>query len=98
MDENEGGVWAFVGERDSGGSAIYAGSSAVPLFTVIGVGSALFGSTVRNLNVINPNYGNASYLNVKNQIAFSYTLADGKSGIARIDISELVEPRLHLLP
>lgn len=94
MALNEGGTWAICGERDSGGSTIYAGNTRVPTFTVIETGSPLFGSTVRTLSVINTTYGNATYLNVKNQIAFAYTLTSGASGIARIDISELVTPRL----
>jgi hypothetical protein len=87
---NEGGTWALLATRRSGGTALFAGNRATPRFMVVGVGSALFDSTVSELNVINPNNGNSTYLNVRNQIAFSYRLANGKIGIARADISSLL--------
>jgi len=87
---NEEGTWALLASRRSGGTALYAGNRTTARFMVIGVGSPLFDSTVSELSVINPSGTNATYLNVRNQIAFSYRLANGKVGIARADFSSLL--------
>jgi hypothetical protein len=77
---------AFVGGY-SGGSGIYlaSGGAGGSLSAVLNSGDPLFGSTVTGLDM-----GSFAYDN--DAIAFSYTLANGRSGIAVAIISEPVTP------
>lgn len=65
----------FVGTLDAGGYGIYNGPNP-STNKIVGLGDPLFGSTVTALNI------GPYALNDLGQVAFFYTLADGRNGIA----------------
>ena len=79
---------AFFGNY-SGGFGLYLESGG-SLSAVLNTGDALFGSTVSSLN-----NGRFGYDN--NAIAFQYTLADGRSGIAVATVASVPEPSSGVL-
>jgi len=70
---NDQDAVAFVGRLAGGGSGIYLSLDG-QLTRVIGTGDALFGSTVQSLGL------GQDGLNNNDEIAFSYTLANGVAG------------------
>jgi hypothetical protein len=82
---------AFVGGY-SGGFGIYlaSGGAGGSLSAVLNTGDALFGSTVTGLNMGSVGYDNDA-------IAFSYSLADGRSGIGVATVPEPASLALLLL-
>lgn len=72
---NNNDAVAFGADLDSGDFGIYTGTAG-QLRRVIGKGDALFESTVVTANL------SAENLNDNGEIAFFYTLADGRSGVA----------------
>ena len=79
---------AFVGDY-SGGSGLYLESGG-SLLAVLETGDALFGSTVSGFHRAGFAYDN-------NAIAFQYTLADGRSGVAVATVSVPEPASLALL-
>ena len=72
---NGAGNVAFVANLDAGGGGLYIGDGTATS-EVIGVGAALFGSTITGF-LISP-----TSLNDSGQVAFVYGLANGTTGIA----------------
>jgi hypothetical protein len=72
---NDAGTFVFLANLDNGGRGIFTGPNP-GMDKVIAEGDPLFGSTVQSL-------GFWRGLNNQDEIAFSYTLTDGRSGIAR---------------
>ena len=70
---------AFIGNYD-GGSGIYLASGG-SLLPVLNTGDALFGSTVSSFLFSSSSYDN-------NAIAFQYSLANGRSGVAVATVPE----------
>lgn len=83
---NNKGAVVFHANLDNGSRGIFAGPDP-NLDKVVQLGDALFGSTVTNL-------GFRRGLNDRNEIAFYYGLADGRSGIATATIN----PRMTVQP
>ena len=80
---------AFSATLDAGGSGVFArlpGGNAP--FAVVQTGDSLFGSSVTRLSV------SSSGLNDSNQLAFNYSLADGRFGIA---VAQIVVPEAGTL-
>jgi PEP-CTERM motif-containing protein len=77
---NDVGMVAFFAGLDAGGSGIFTGPDP-SLDAVIRSGDLLFGSSVTSLGV------RSVSLNSIGQVAFTYQLADGRSGIALADPS-----------
>lgn len=75
---NETGTIAFAASLDDGGQGIFTGSDPVA-DKVVAAGDELFGSAVTSIRF-------ESGLDEKGDIAFSYTLANGISGIAVADL------------
>ncbi|MDQ6861750.1 MAG: DUF3466 family protein, partial [Verrucomicrobiota bacterium] len=76
---NDVGTVAFIGYVKNGTRGIFIGGAALA-DKVIAEGDPLFGSTVTSVSFFHG-------LNDRNQIAFYYSLADGRSGIARADLN-----------
>jgi hypothetical protein len=72
---NEAGTVAFSAELDAGGRGIFTGPDPVT-DKVIAIGDPLFGSTVTSVNFL------SSGLNDAGDVAFSYSLANFRHGIA----------------
>jgi hypothetical protein len=72
----------YNGGSDSG---IFTSNGGI-LSSVIDTGDTLFGSTVTSLSF------DESGLDDSGNIAFSYTLSDGRSGVAIADFSAVPEP------
>lgn len=81
---NNLGTVAFSASRDAGGTGIYAALTGITNpFTIIRTGDTLFGSTVTDLNFYQ------GLAEDSNTLAFTYTLANGVTGIARANISNV---------
>lgn len=74
IDLNDHGDYAFLADLDAGGTGLFVGPDPVA-DKVIAVGDTLFGSTV---TVLDFDRG----LNNEGDLAFLYTLADGRKGVA----------------
>ena len=85
---NAAGNVAFVANLDAGGGGLYIGDGTATS-EVIGVGDALFGSTITGF-LISP-----TSLNDSGQVAFVYGLANGTTGIAIAN--PVPEPSVSLL-
>lgn len=72
---NDAGTFVFLAFLDNGGRGIFTGPNA-GIDKVIAEGDPLFGSTVASLAFLRG-------LNNLDEISFSYTLTDGRTGIAR---------------
>jgi hypothetical protein len=81
-DINDAGLVAFRATLDAGGAGIFTGPDAVN-DRVIGTGDALFGSTVTDVFF-------ARGLNEDGSLAFAYTLANGRQGVALAVVPEPV--------
>ncbi len=81
---NDLGTVAFYGFTDAGGTGIFIGGDPVA-DKVIAVGDPLFGSTVNTLGFFRG-------INNRNEIVFNYTLADGRDGIARAQLTPPATP------
>lgn len=81
---NNNGAIAFAANRANslgGGMGIYLALSGFAPQRILRTGDTLFGSTVTSLSL------SPESLNDQNQVAFSYILANGVSGIARANAS-----------
>ena len=87
---NDSEVVAFIAHLDVGGAGIFTGPDLTGDL-VIRTGGDLFGSTVASLLFSSP------ALNELGQIAFTATLADGRTVIARADPVAAFEPTTILL-
>ena len=91
---NEAGQVAFYSYLSDGGSGIYFFDDATGLQLVARVGTSLLGSTIARVGFTDPGVVSAplrtrfSGLNDQGQIAFSFTLQDGRSGIAVWSVPE----------
>jgi hypothetical protein len=86
---NDNGTVAFLGFLDNGGLGIFTGANPVG-DKVIGRGDLLFGSTVTAL-------GFYRGLNDNDQLAFSYELANGRTGVAIANLTPIPEPSTLIL-
>ena len=92
---NNLGDVAFVGSTTSSLDAsnnifVTSGSN---LNRIVSVGDALFGSTLTELS----SWDHALDVNDAGSVAFSYTLADGREGIARADLAQPPTPLQNLV-
>ena len=76
---NDLGTVVFFGFLDAGPSGIFTGPDPVA-HRVIATGDPLFGSTVTGLGFFRG-------LNERNEVVFSFSLADGRNGIARAKLN-----------
>lgn len=74
------GLFAFTATLESGASGIFVDHLGYGADELIGIGDALFGSTVVDLTL------GLEGLNDSRDVAFGYELADGRSGIALAQI------------
>ena len=86
---NDVGTIVFFANLDNGGRGIFTGPNA-GIDKVIAEGDPLFGSPVQSLGFFRG-------LNNQDEIAFSYTLADGRKGIARARVVPTAD-RLAIVP
>jgi hypothetical protein len=86
---NANGVIAFRGFLDNGGLGIFIGDDPIS-DKVIARGDPLFGSTVFALGFFRG-------LNDNNELAFSYVLDNGRTGIAVANLTAIPEPSAFLL-
>lgn len=89
LNLNDAGQAAFIGElENSANTGIFLFDDALGLLTVARDGDALLGSTITALNLSAPNVTNISRgdevsgLNALGQVAYEFTLADGRNGVA----------------
>jgi hypothetical protein len=80
---NDRGTITFLADLNGGGRGIFVGPDPVA-DKVIGIGDPLFGSTVTALGL------NQGSLNDRDQVAFTYGLANGQSGVAVVTVPEPV--------
>ena len=72
---NDSGTVGFIAGLDVGGAGVFVGDGTATS-EVIGIGDALFGSTIATFNI------SPTSLNDSGQLAFYYRLANGTTGIA----------------
>ncbi len=88
---NASGTVAFLARRNTGPGIFAALSGSNVPFAVVQRGDSLFGSTISSLDFFRDGLSDG------NALAFQYTLADGRSGIAVANISAVAVPEAGTL-